>query len=157
VSKTVYLAGAILGCDKSEANDWRFETASKLAARGITGISPLRCEPLVGERYGMNYTDPKFGTARAIAAKNLFDVRNCDMTLAYMPKPAPGRERSVGTIIECAWAFASHRPAIVVTDDEFLRDHPVLNACVPWFLDSLDDAVEVAAGILGGYVGGKNV
>ncbi len=65
---TVYLAGPIAGCDKGEANDWRWHVAGKLRASGIVGISPLRCEPLVGERYMVGYEDPRFGTARAIAS-----------------------------------------------------------------------------------------
>jgi nucleoside 2-deoxyribosyltransferase len=155
--RTVYLAGPILGCTKTEANDWRINVADRLKEHGITGISPLRCEPLIGERYGVQYSDPKFGTARAIGSKNIFDVRNCDLTLAYLPKLPDGRHQSYGTIAELAWAFALGRPAILVTDDQEIAEHPVLNSCAGWLLSSLDDAVDVAIGILDGYCGGKNV
>ena len=83
----VYLAGPILGCTHGEANDWRVKVAARLREHNITGVSPLRCEPLVGDRYSADYPDPRFGTPRAISAKNKFDVHNCDITLAVLPKP----------------------------------------------------------------------
>lgn len=153
----VYLAGPILGCTGAQANDWRVSVASTLAAYKITGISPLRCEPLRGERYGMGYDDPRFGTARAIASKNLFDVETCEMTLAYLPKPPADRHQSYGTIVEIAWAKKAGRPAIVVTDDPEIKNHPCILACAAWVLDTLPEAIDVCIGILGGYVGGKNV
>lgn len=158
-SRFVYLAGPIMGCTGSEANDWRkyVDTKFKDAGDHIYGVSPLRCEPLIGERYTADYPDPRFGTARAIAAKNRFDVRNCDITLAYLPKPEPGRVQSYGTIIECAWADAYGKQVIVVSDDPIVLRHPVLDACVDWKLGSLDEAIDVCIGVLGGYTGGKNV
>lgn len=155
---TVYLAGPVMGCTKGEANDWRIDFAERLAHDDICGVSPLRCEPLIGERYTMEYTDPKFGTARAIAAKNMFDVLRCDMILAYIPTPPPGMSHSLGTICELAWGKMASRPTILVTDDEFIANHPVLGANAGWILDNLDDALEVIVGVLGGYtIGGKNV
>jgi nucleoside 2-deoxyribosyltransferase len=158
--KVVYLAGPILGHNKSEANDWRTFVNDAFSSSGLyslTGISPLRCEPLVGEVYAANYPDPKFGTARAIASKNMFDVRSCDMVLAYMPKPTNGRPHSVGTILEIGWASILCKPVVLVTDDPFLVEHPVMNASVGWVLPTLEDGIDVCTGLLGGYVGGKNV
>lgn len=148
---TVYLAGPIAGCDKSEANDWRHQVGAILEMHGIRGISPLRCEPIVGERYMLNYADPKFGTARAIGSKNLFDVRSCDMTLVYLPKAINERRPSYGTVLELGWAHALGKATIVVTDDEYLQSHPVVSACAGWILSTLDEAVEVIVGVLGDY------
>lgn len=149
--KTVYLAGSIAGCDRGEANDWRSIVSHALAHYGIRGISPLRCEPLVGERYGVAYEDPRFGTAKAIASKNFADVQMCDMTLCYMPKALNERRLSMGTLIELAWAHALRKPTILVTDYEFLLEHPVVQANASWILSTLEEAVDVLAGILGDY------
>jgi len=157
MKKFVYLAGPICGCTHSEANDWRVWVVAKLKEHGIVGISPLRCEPLVGERYSSVYGDPRFGTARAIGSKNVFDVMNCDMVLAYLPKQADGRPQSYGTICELAWGFAFRRPTILVSDDKYVMEHPVLNTCAGWLISDLQQAVDVCVGILGGYNGGKNV
>lgn len=170
---TVYLAGPIVGCTKGEANDWRIYVAEKLAKHGIIGVSPLRCEPLIGERYTIGNMDPRFGTAKAIGSKNNYDVRQCDMTLAYIPKPEGGEitwlnaERSYGewvparhswgTMCELSWAYILGKPAVLVSDDADVRNHPVINAQAGWVLEDLDDALDVLIGILGGYNGGKNV
>lgn len=149
--RTVYLAGPIAGCDKSEANDWRDYMARELAPHRIRGISPLRCEPIVGERYMLNYADPKFGTARAIGSKNIFDVRHCDMTLAYLPHEINARRPSYGTVCELAWAHMIGKPTILVTDDKYLQEHPVIGACAGWILSTLDEGLEVLIGVLGDY------
>jgi hypothetical protein len=83
----VYLAGPILGCTEDEANNWRAKVDSILRPHNIIGMSPLRCEPIRGPRYTMESPDPKFGTARAISSKNLFDVHRCRMGIFYIPKP----------------------------------------------------------------------
>jgi len=158
--KYVYLAGPILGCTKGEANDWRQYVHQQFLAYDdrnvIVGISPLRCEPLIGDRYSTDYPDPRFGTPEAIAAKNMHDVQNCDMILAYMPKEM-GDNISLGTICEIAWARAWDKQIILVSDHPKILKHPVVQACRNWQLSTLDEAIEVCAGVLGGYVGGKNV
>lgn len=83
----IYLAGPIFGATGGEANDWRRDMTARLAPHGIVGISPLRCEPIVGARYDLHYADPCFGTPEAILAKNFLDLRACDLTLAYLPTP----------------------------------------------------------------------
>lgn len=149
--KTVYLAGPIAGCNKGEANDWRKYVQDHLEGYNIRGISPLRCEPLIGERYSVGYADPKFGTARAIGSKNFADVQNCDMTLCYFPAEIVEKRPSYGTVLELGWAFALRRPTIVVTDLKALSDHPVVSTCAGWLLTELDEALEVITGILGDY------
>lgn len=147
--RTVYFAGPIAGCTKGEANDWRDEFARRLADIGVRGVSPLRCEPLIGERYMLNYVDPRFGTPRAIASKNAYDVRSCDLTLAYLPREIIERRPSHGTIIELAWAHILGKPTILVTDDPYLQEHPVVQACAGWNLDNFEDAYDVIVGVLG--------
>lgn len=157
MKKFVYLAGPILGCTGPEANDWRHDVDEDLFQHGIVGISPLRCEPLIGDRYGHGTPDPRFGVARAIAAKNKFDVDNCDITLAYMPKPPEGRHASFGTLGEIFWADRAGKQVILVSDDPEIINHPVIDAAVDWKLTTLGEAIDVCIGVLGGYTGGKNV
>ena len=147
----IYLAGSIAGCDKGEANDWRNTVSAALAQHGIVGVSPLRCEPIHGERYGVSYEDPRFGTARAISSKNFLDVQRCAATLCYMPKDLNERRLSVGTVIELAWAHALRKPTILVTDYPFLLEHPVVNANASWVLATLPEAVDVIVGVFGVY------
>lgn len=94
----IYLAGPIFGTTGAEANDWRNDMTARLAPRGIGCISPLRCEPMVGDRYDAQYDDPCFGTSKAIVSKNYLDVQRCSMALVYMPTP-PG-VAELATIVE---------------------------------------------------------
>ena len=165
--KTFYLAVPILGCNVGEANNWRIHVADKLKDFNIRGVSPLRCEPIIGEVYSAEYPDPRFGVPRAIAAKNRFDVENCDMTLAVLPKPPEGRTQSFGTIIEIGWADRAGKQIILVTDDPSVIRHPVIDAACDWkFFPGMDDnhktmedcfqsAIDVLDGVLGGYIPGR--
>lgn len=164
--KTVYLAGPIMGCTKGEANDWRHYACARLAGAGITGISPLRCEPLIGERYGATYNDPRFGVARAIAAKNIYDVQSCDMALFYFPpEEVAGFDTrdevdvfkwpSVGTLLELGAVRALDKPSIVVCENTLLFKHPVFDAFSSWLLTDLDEGIDVAVGVLQDYSQGN--
>jgi nucleoside 2-deoxyribosyltransferase len=149
--KTVYLAGPITDCNNVEANDWRAVMSEELGRWNIRGISPLRCEPLHGERYTLGTPDPRFGVPRAIASKNFLDVQMCDMTLCYLPKYINERRLSIGTIIELAWAHALRKPTILVSDYPFVIDHPVVQANAGWIVSTLDEGVDIVTGILGDY------
>lgn len=154
----VYLAGPIGGCSESEAKDWReyvskeISWTSEIHKTNIQGISPLRCEPVIDGKYkSSSYDDPKFGSSKAIKAKNLFDTKNTDMVLCYLPSPPEGGNYSLGTVAELAWAHALGKPTILVSKDKFILDHPVLDGCADWKLDNLDEAIELIKGILGDY------
>lgn len=149
--KTVYLAGPIAGHTRAGATSWRDDMSARLAKHGIRGISPLRCEPIVGERYGLTYDDPRFGTARAIYSKNRMDVRMCDMVLCYFPRELVKTRPSYGTLGELFWADAWDKPVAVVSDYAPLREHPVVSQAASWLLEDLDQAEELIVGVLADY------
>lgn len=152
----VYLAGPINGNTEKEATSWRQYVTDRIGPN-IVGISPLRFEgPPKGEVYGPivgDEADPKFGTPRAIASKNLIDVKNCDMVLAYLPKWSNDRKPSYGTVQETGWATALGKPVILVSDDPNVASHPVFVGTVNWVVPTLDDAITVIHGIWDDYVG----
>ena len=147
----VYLAGPIVNCDSGEANDWRRDLMIRLAEKNIVGISPLRCEPAIHGRYDLGYADDRFGTARAIGSKNLFDVRHCTMTLCYLPRALAERSPPYGSVSELAWAHVLGKPTVLVSDDPFIRAHPVINCNAGWLLSTLDEAMDVIVGVLADY------
>ncbi len=149
--KTVYLAGPIAGATRAAANNWRNGLSQRLERHGIRGISPLRCEPIIGNRYDLTYDDPRFGSARAIHSKNYLDTMACDMVLCYFPRVLVEKRPSYGTLIELGWAHGARKPTIVVTDYPPLRDHPVVSQCAGWLLQSLEQAEQVLVGMLGEY------
>ena len=153
MKKYIYLAGPIAGLTDVEATEWRGWVKERLRY-GIVGISPLRCEPL---KEGMVYTDdgatdPMWSDARAINAKNWLDTESSDLVLAYLPKEMNDRRPSIGTIIEIGWSIGLRKPLIVVSDDEYLMEHPLIQRNASWRLENLEDAVEVITGLFGDYV-----
>ena len=153
MKKYIYLAGPIAGLTEVEATEWRGWVKERLPY-GIVGISPLRCEPL---KEGMVYTDdgatdPMWSDARAINTKNWLDTESSDLVLAYLPKEMNDRRPSIGTIIEIGWSIGLRKPLIVVSDDEYLMEHPLIQRNASWRLENLEDAVEVITGLFGDYV-----
>lgn len=148
----MYLAGPVIGHTREAANDWRNYVIEQLKEYNIMGISPLRCEPPPdGVKYPLHYPDARFGTMRAIASKNVFDVRACDAILAYLPKKYTDINPVYGSVCELAWGHIIGKPTILVTDDPYIKEHPVINANAGWVLDTLDQGIEVATGILADY------
>ncbi len=147
----VYLAGPITGCTEGEAKDWRKYVIEHLP-EDMVGVSPLRSEPAVDGKYQEVYEDLRFGTAAAINGKNWFDTNRADIVLVYLPKAARlERGLSIGTMFEIGWASALRVPIIVVTDDEKIRRHPLMQRNVSWILPNFEQAFEVIEGILGVY------
>ena len=121
----VYLAGPMEGCSDDEMLVWR-KAAPLSFSDGIKSISPVRI-------------DSTFTTA--IITQNQYDVKECDVTLAYLPKSISDRRCSYGTICEIAWAHAQNKPVVIVSDDPYVHDHPVIQEIGVHF-DELNPAVE---------------
>jgi len=120
----VYLAGPMEGCSDDEMLVWR-KAATLSFNDGIKSISPVRI-------------DSTFTTA--IITQNQYDVKECDVTLAYLPKSISDRRCSYGTICEIAWAHAQNKPVVIVSDDPYVHDHPVIQEIGVHF-DELNPAV----------------
>jgi nucleoside 2-deoxyribosyltransferase len=73
--------------------------------------------------------------------------------LAYLPKELNDRRPSYGTSIEIGWAIGLRKPLIVVSDDEYLTEHPLIKHNASWRFNNLEDAVEVIVGLFSDYVG----
>lgn len=137
----VYLAGPIAGLTDGQARNWREDVSRKLDYHGIKGISPLRCEkPANGVFDDGPQLDPNF--KREILAKNTYDVKACDVTLAYLPVPAVGQRHSYGTMWEVGAARILSKPVFIVTNDPVIASHPLFGGVADWCYDSMDKAVE---------------
>ena len=131
----VYLAGPIEGCSDDEMVVWR-KAATMLFDDGIRAISPVRMDSTL---------------TTAIITQNQYDVRECDVTLAYLPKSITDRRCSYGTICEIAWAHAQNKPVVIVSDDPYVHDHPVIQEIGVHF-DELNTAVEYINQLLSQHV-----
>lgn len=157
--KYVYLAGPILGCTEYEAKNWRQYAHDVLIDHGIVGISPLRCEPIDGSTYEIKPRgrSEKWHSPQAIGGKNFFDMDYCQMCLMNFPAREPGRDLSAGTLIELGALKAWNKRTVICTQDPLIEKHSVVRYCADWVMPTLDDALDVVIGLMGGYHGGKNV
>lgn len=175
---SLYLAGPIYGCTEGEAKDWRAWVVEQLPF--MRCISPLRCEPMVGKTYDLHYEDLCFGHPKSILAKNFLDQQTCNMTLAYFPTPPEiaeldkiaegicvshpefsealkrinkkGIQRSIGTIGEVSWCYATRKPCIVVSHDALITHHPFTRLQPDWpVLPDLTHAMRLIRGIWRDY------
>lgn len=145
--RTVYLAGPIAGCAEDEAKNWRTEAANFLIQFKIKGVTPLRNEPAKNGQYVTAAASSSLSDfeRKGIPAKNLFDVRMCDMILVYLPK------FSYGTVLEIGWGYALNKSIVMVTEDEGAWNHPCMHECVGWKHKTLDEGLATVVQILGPY------
>ena len=142
MKKYVYLAGPIEGCSNHEINQWRQKCYLGFN-ENLIGVNPYRAET--------HSDDPE--ARKRIMMKNYMDTKSCDLILAYMPRELNQRRPSYGTTIEIGWAIGLKKPIILVTDDEYLTEHPLIRANVNWVFEDFQNAIDVIHGLFDDYVG----
>ena len=118
----VYLAGPIEICSEDEILVWRNYVETKLGNFDI--ITP---------KYHLGSDSEIFENTRT-------NVEECDIVFAHLPKAINERRASYGTIFEVAYGHALKKRVIVISDDEFVHNHPVMNQISEMYY-SLDAAL----------------
>ena len=118
----VYLAGPIEICSEDEILVWRNYVETKLGNFDI--ITP---------KYHLGSDSEIFENTRT-------NVEKCDIVFAHLPKAINERRASYGTIFEVAYGYALKKRVIVISDDEFVHKHPVMNQISEMYY-SLDAAL----------------
>jgi len=150
----VYLAGAIADMNYDSATDWRWEAGTLLNARSIEVLNPMRAKPksALGATIGNNFHDYEhrgaFFTSRGIMTRDSTDVRRCDallVNLLGLTKP------SLGTVMELGWAYILNKPCVVAIEASGNPhdNHPMIHEAMPFRVETLDDAIDAVAIILG--------
>ena len=133
--KTVYLAGPIEGCTEEEIFQWR-SYVKDLLEDGIRAISPRTLDS---------------SKASEVTTQSFMDVDVCDVVLAYVPKSINKRRCSYGTICEIAWAYTEQTPIVIVSDDDYIHEHPIMKTMGVHFY-SFGEAIEYINNLLIDYV-----
>tara|TARA_B100000900_G_C20541776_1_gene700791 strand:- start:281 stop:661 length:381 start_codon:yes stop_codon:yes gene_type:complete len=118
----VYLAGPIEICSEDEILVWRNYVETKLGDFEI--ITP---------KYHLGSDSEIFENTRT-------NVEECDIVFAHLPKAINERRASYGTIFEVAYGHALKKKVIIISDDEFVHKHPVMNQISEMYY-SLDAAL----------------
>ena len=74
-----------------------------------------------------------------------------DVVLAYVPKFINKRRCSYGTICEIAWAYTEQTPIVIVSDDDYIHEHPIMKTMGVHFY-SFGEAIEYINNLLIDYV-----
>lgn len=146
---SVYLAGPIFGCRYSEATRWRTTIAKGLAPHGVEIFDPMRGKSELSQAQTIAECYPQIPgcDARAILARDRFDVQRSDLVIANC-KWDPTRQ-SVGTIIELGWADAWRKPVIMIADpDSAMLRHPMVAGIIGWAVSDERAAIDLAMGVL---------
>ena len=119
----VYLAGPIEICTEEEIFLWRNYVKNKVG-NDVEIITP---------KYHL-------GTAGEIFEDTKNNVEICDVVFAHLPKAINERRASYGTIFEISYGHALNKRVMIISDDEFVHKHPVMNHVAKMFY-SLDSAI----------------
>ena len=119
----VYLAGPIEICTEEEIFLWRNYVKNKVG-NDVEIITP---------KYHL-------GTAGEIFEDTKTNVEVCDVVFAHLPKAINERRASYGTIFEISYGHALNKRVMIISDDEFVHKHPVMNHVAEMFY-GLDSAI----------------
>ena len=147
----VYLAGPILGKTYMDCRfGWRQEVAMRLF-RGITALSPMRHEGHLSEHTGtidddvIDNASHFFAGSKIIFAKDVLDIRSCDIVLAnFLGATRP----SLGTVSEIGMAYIMGKTIVTVMEDTNIHRHPFVLEPSALVLDNLDDAITAINSLL---------
>ena len=78
---------------------------------------------------------PKYhlGSAGEIFEDTKSNVERCDVVFAHLPKAINERRASYGTIFEISYGYALKKRIMIISDDEFVHKHPVMNHLAEMF------------------------
>lgn len=148
----VYLAGPISGLSYGSCTDWREFAKADLAAKGITGLSPMRAKDYLkgletisgtGEEYAHMGT---LSLPKGVMTRDHFDATRCDVLLANF---LGAKSVSIGTVMEVAWAYTHFIPIVVAIEPSGNpHEHMMMNMAYGWREESLEKALHVAKAIL---------
>lgn len=138
----VYLAGPITGCNWGESEDWRDEFKRLTAETNIAGYSPMRGKEYLKKEAEISdsYQNMKMSTQRAIMARDFWDVTTSDAILVNFTE---AKRVSIGTVMECAWAWQLKKPLIVIMEPGNLHEHSMLREATDWHVQTLDEAIAI--------------
>ena len=79
--------------------------------------------------------------ANTILHRDYAVIQRADLIVANMS--TFGQDRPpIGTICELAWAWQQHKPIIMITDQEWYREHPFMKNFTSWVVGSVEELLE---------------
>ena len=151
MNKSVYLVGPITGLSYDGATDWRQYAKSFLSHRNIAALNPMRGKDYLLQETSIEdkYDKHVMSTSRGIMTRDYFDCMNAGVILANF---LGAKKASIGSAMECAWAYVNHTPLIVCMEESGNpHDHAMIREATGYRVESLDEGLKIAAAILTDY------
>jgi nucleoside 2-deoxyribosyltransferase len=142
-----YLAGPITGLTYYGSTDWRKWVTRSLRKHGITPLDPMRGKAYLATHTAMpdEATNP-LSTAAGVVSRDHFDTTRADMLLVNF---LGATERSIGTVMEIAWAHHCHIPIVMIMEAEGNpNDHAMVRECAKFRCDTLERGISLVCAIL---------
>lgn len=155
--KRVYLAGAISGQSYEGATDWRNYAKERLAEFNIEGMSPMRGKDYILGKTSIGDQEHRrmvMSTQKGITTRDRNDVMTSDALIVNL---LDTEKASIGTMIELGWADAFRKPIILVLQEGNVHDHSMVRELSGFIVQSVDDAIAVAAALLNSSTNGVYV
>lgn len=147
MTPSVYTAGPISGLSYDASEAWRDEFRAIVEPR-IRCFSPLRCKQFLRQQgvIEQSYAGlSPLATDRGIMTRDHFDCSRADAIVCNLS----GVNRvSIGTVMECAWAFAYRKPLILVMEPGNVHDHPMLREATGFQVETVEEAALLTLSVL---------
>ena len=139
---TVFLCGSITGSTRAAAKDWR-EHVTKALERDARVIDPTRdvldTKRQIDDTASQALTAERLLHGKRTVARNMFDIRRCDLVLACF---LGADSVSIGAVGEIFWANALSKPVMIVREPSNVHNHDMLNELAGWIFEDLDTAID---------------
>jgi nucleoside 2-deoxyribosyltransferase len=143
----IYCAGPIAQKTYDQSELWRNEFKA-LVEPHIECFSPLRGKQHLRAQGVLCpsaiYSDP-LCTDRGILIRDHLDCMRADLIVCNL---LDLDLVTIGSVMECAWAYAYRKPLILIMADQSVHDHPMLRAVTDYRVLSVAHAAELSLSIL---------
>ncbi len=141
----VYLSGPISGLDFVRSELWRNEFKELVFPHmdcfsPLRGMQHLRAVGIIEQSY-----DDPLCTDRGILVRDRFDCLRADLIVCNLHSSL---KVSIGTVIECAFAYAYRKPLIMIQEPDNVHDHPMLREMTDFRVASVSEAADLSLSIL---------
>lgn len=123
---------------------------ARVVETGIVGYSPMRAKEYLTSA-GVLLDRPEaydqyvLSTAAGITARDSWDVATSDLILINLLGTT---EVSIGTVLEVGMGYAQRKPMVCAMESDNVHVHAMFNTMIPWIVDDLDYAIDIAKAIL---------
>lgn len=146
---SVYLAGAITGMSYEATVAWRERVEQEIAYYADV-YSPMRRKEYLSQEQQIDgspqaYNGQILSTPKGIVGRDTFDIRSVDVLLVNL---LGAKRVSIGTVAEIGYAYAHHKPMVVVMEADNIHQHPFIAEMSTYIVATVEEGIELVKTLL---------